>query len=262
MTRRVRSIRELRWLFILLALIIGGGLTAQTVLLSSVAYADDHDDDSDEDCDVLFADVDFFIEINSTDGDSGVQLLLDGEGWEKLEIENPNGKRLLNVKAKSSIKQQGLTEFFFESAEPSFEDQTLVEFLELFPEGVYTFEGVTTEHEGICGMALFTHDLPEGPEIDAELDGDGNMVISWTEVTESFDHPGVPEREIEIDTYEVIADVGDAEFRVLLTADDDQVTIPAELMAHVESGDQVKYEVLAKEESGNQTLSEDLFDIP
>ncbi len=40
------------------------------------------------------------------------------------------------------------------------------------------------------------------------------------------------------------------------------MTIPAELMEHVESGDMVKYEVLAKEESGNQTLSEDLFEIP
>ena len=261
MMRRIRLIRESRWLFLCLALVIGGGLTAQAVLMSNVARADD-DDDSDDDCDLPFADLDFFVEINSTDGDAGVQLLLDGEGWKRLEIENPNGRRLLKVKAKGSIGKQGLTEFFFESAEPSFEDQTLEDFLSLFPEGGYSFEGVTTEREEICGIALLTHDLPAGPEIDASLDGDGDLVISWTGVTESFDHPGAPEREIEIETYEVIADVGDAEFRVLLGADDDQVTVPAEVLAHGESGDEVKYEVLAKEASGNQTLSERLFVIP
>jgi hypothetical protein len=256
-------VRTYPWWFLLLAIGIGGCLVVGNVTVAPLVYAEDGgDDEGDEDCDLLFEDVDFFIEINSTDGDAGVQLNLDGEGWKKLKIEGPGGRTLLRVKAKQSIEKQGLTEFFFESAEPSFEDQPLKEFLELFPEGWYTFEGVTTEGAEICTIALLTHDLPAGPEIDANLDGDGNLVISWTEVTESFDHPGAPDRPIEIESYEVIASVGDGEFRALLGPDDRQVTVPPEVLAHGEPGDEVKYEVLAKEASGNQTLSERLFIIP
>ena len=32
------------------------------------------------------------IEVNSTDGDAGLQIFLDGEAWKKIRIEDPNGK--------------------------------------------------------------------------------------------------------------------------------------------------------------------------
>ena len=82
-------------------------LAAITALLLGIApqigWAEDDDDDE---CIEEF-DVDWFIEINSTDGDAGAQLLLDGEQWKKLEIEDPDGDEILDVKAKRSVRRQG-----------------------------------------------------------------------------------------------------------------------------------------------------------
>ena len=75
------------------------------------------------------------IEINGTDGDAGIQIFLDGEGWDSMKVFDPNGKTVLNFKAKGSVGMQGITELFFESAEPSFDEQPLDELLALFPEG-------------------------------------------------------------------------------------------------------------------------------
>ncbi len=219
---------------------------------AQLGWADDHDE---EDCEQSF-DVNWFIEINSTDGDAGVQLLLDGKQWEELEIESPNDRELLKVKTRSSLRKQGLTEFFFESAEPSFETQSLKKFLKLFPEGRYEFEGETTDDEEICATARLTHDLPGAPEIDADLDEDGNLVITWTEAEGSLDHHQAPARDIEVESYEVIAEVvdGDVDFRMVLPAEAREVTLPPEFGA--EAGDLVKFEVICKEVSGNQTISE------
>jgi hypothetical protein len=223
-----------------------------------VAWAED-----DDDCDEEY-DVDLFAEVNSTDGDVGIQLKLDGEQWKSLEIETPEGDEVLDVKTRRSIRHQGLTEFFFESAEPSFEEQSLADFLALFPEGEYEFDGDLVEGGEICGTAEYTHNLPGAPETDADLNGDGNLVISWEEVEDSYDHPDAPVRDIEIESYEVIAEVvdGDVDFDIVLRSDDMQVTLPPEFMAAAESGDAIKYEVIAKEESGNQTITEGTFLMP
>ncbi|MEJ2088766.1 MAG: hypothetical protein P8Y69_09910, partial [Gammaproteobacteria bacterium] len=87
---------------------------------------------------------------------------------------------------------------------------------------------------------------------------------SWEEVEDSYDHPDAPVRDIEIESYEVIAEVvdGDVDFDIVLRSDDMQVTLPPEFMAAAESGDTIKYEVIAKEESGNQTITEGTFLMP
>jgi len=36
-----------------------------------------------------------FFEINATDGDSGIQMFLDGEGWDKMKVWDPDGKLVL-----------------------------------------------------------------------------------------------------------------------------------------------------------------------
>jgi hypothetical protein len=43
------------------------------------------------------------------------------------EVFDPNGQQILDFSANGSVEQQGITELFFESAEPSFEEQTLEE---------------------------------------------------------------------------------------------------------------------------------------
>ncbi len=82
-----------------------------------------------------------FIEINDTDGDAGIQVFLDGKDWDTMNVFDPDGNEILNLLASGSLGLQGATELFFESAEPSFDVQTLDELLQLFPEGTYTFRG-------------------------------------------------------------------------------------------------------------------------
>ena len=229
-------------------------------MATQIGWADDHDDDE---CIEEF-DVDWFIEINATDGDAGAQLLLDGEQWTRLEIEDPDGKEILDMKTKRSVRMQGLTEFFFETAEPSFAEQSLAEFFALFPEGEYEFDGELRDGGEICATAEFSHNLPGAPDTNAELDGYGNLVISWEEADGSFDHPGAPVREIEVESYEVVAEVldGDVDFHMVMPAEATQVTLPPEFLDDTESGDVVKYEVLCKEETGNQTITEATFTLP
>ncbi len=218
---------------------------------------------------VEFDDAEFFIEINGTDGDAGVQLKLDGEGWNSLEMTNPIGGILLELDAdeSGSIGLQGLTEFFFESAEPSFDDQTLAELFALFPEGEYEFEGMTTEGEMIVATAEFTHNIPAIPEPEVIVYDDGGVEITWMEVEDAFDDPnGAPVGDdIEIDMYRVIVDALDEEGEGLVTLDielpatSDRISIPEEFLALSSEGE-FKFEVIATEESGNQTIFEGEFD--
>ncbi len=197
------------------------------------------------------------IEINDTDGDAGIQIFLDGEGWKSMRVTDPFGNRILDFRAEGSVGIQGITELFFESAEPSFDVQPLSELLRLFPEGNYRFEGVTTGGVPLKGKARLTHALPAGPLLVLPAEDDdsvdpANTVIQWQTVP---DPPGST-----IVGYQVIvvrevgglrvfsADVGPA-----ITS----VTVPPEFM---QPGTTYKYEVLAIEASGNQTISEREFE--
>ncbi len=218
---------------------------------------------------VEFDDAEFFIEINGTDGDAGVQLKLDGEGWNNLEMTNPIGGILLELNAdeNESIGLQGLTEFFFESAEPSFDDQTLAELFVLFPEGEYAFAGTTTEGEVITATAEFTHNIPAIPETEVNVYDDGSVQINWVQVEDAFDDPNgaTVGDDIEIDMYRVIVEALDEEGEGLETLDvempatSDRITLPGEFLALSPTGE-FKYEVIATEESGNQTIFEGEFD--
>ena len=107
-----------------------GGLWTLMIVgaLTLITRADEDDGEKT----IEFSDAAIRIEINDTDGDAGIQMFVDGEPWKTLKVVCPDGKRVLEVKAKGSVRQQGLTELFFESAEPSFEDQTLEELKDLF----------------------------------------------------------------------------------------------------------------------------------
>ena len=100
------------------------------------------------------------IEFNSTANDVGVQVLLDGEPWQSLQIESPNRRTILDIRASMSLREQGLTELFFESSEPSLDEVPLAKFLARFPEGTYKFDGKTIERQEIKGEATFTHVIP------------------------------------------------------------------------------------------------------
>ena len=74
-----------------------------------------------------------FIEWNSTDTDFGIQFFWDGDPWDRMKVRMDGERAVLNVKIAGAVRDQGLTEGFFESAEPSADKLPMDEFLERFP---------------------------------------------------------------------------------------------------------------------------------
>ena len=200
-------------------------------------------------------DAKMIIEFNSTDEDVGIQVFLDGEAWKEMTILTPDARRIFKVRGEGSVKGLGLTELFFESEEPSLDELPLEEFLALFPEGDYEFEGVTVDGIELEGAATFTHVIPAGPVVvwptpGAVLDPNDAMIM-WEPVTSTV--TGSPA--IEIVGYQVIVEQEEPlrVFSVDLPASATRVTVPPEFL---QPGTPHKFEVLAIEVSGNQTISE------
>ena len=204
---------------------------------------------------VLFDDARIRIEVNATDGDAGIQVDLDGDAWESVRILSPDGGRILEVAGRGSVARQGLTELFFEGEEPSFDELSLEELFERFPEGVYQFVGRTVDGDRIVGTATLTHDIPAGPVVLAPLEGQvvnrRNVVIAWLPVTRP--------RGIAIAGYQVIVERDDPlrTFEVTLPASATSVTVPPEFL---EPDTEYDFEILAIEAGGNQTITESSFE--
>ena len=238
---------------------------------SSAAYAQDtsvmRDDDGEE---IPFDDAVIRIEVNSTDGDAGLQIFLDGEPWKQIRIEDPRGRLVFEVDNFGKLRRLGSTELFMESNEPDFQEMTLPAILKLLPAGEYDFEGTTVDGEELEGEATLTHDLPCGPEVTSPGDGDtlnpnAAVVIEWEPVTHKLDTTSATgecgdSTDIVIIGYEVIVDLEESDpsqsFDIILPADATQVTVPAEFII---PGAEYSFEVLAIEESGNQTITEAFF---
>ena len=241
-----------------------------------------------DESEIPFAVANLFFELNDTDGDLGIHALIDGEAWRELEIEDPKGREMLDFRVKGRLQKQGLTEIFFESAEPTFDELPPHKFFRRFPEGIYEVEGETLEGDELESKTELTHVMPAPPEptvngqmkaeqCDPDEAGyDATMVtslpvtIAWSAVQESHPDPfgggaGVqPPVDVVIRNYEVVVEVelevDGQEFAsvlsVILPPDAREFTIPAEFLA---LGDEYKYEVLAREESFNQTAVESCF---
>jgi len=201
---------------------------------------------------IPFGNTDLFVQINATDGDAGLQLALDGEAWKSLKVFAPGGRKILNVSGKGKLKSFGLTGLTFESETPGLDE--IEEFKAIFPEGEYVFRGKTVEGQKLVGTATLTHDFPAGPVVvapgeDAVVSRD-NLVVSWNPVTEP---PGIV-----IVAYQVIVTQNDPHRVISLDppAGATSVTVPPELL---EPDKEYKLEVMAQEESGNQTTTELLF---
>jgi hypothetical protein len=255
-----------------------GGIAA---LLALPAMAYDHDDDDE----IEWDEAELFFELNNTDGDLGIHALIDGGPWKRLKIEDTNERRILGVSVRGRLRRQGLTEFFFESAEPTFDELAPEAFFARFPEGTYEVEGVSLDGMEIESEVEITHAMPAPPvptvndvpfatQCDDEepgynapvIEGDG-YVIAWQPVTMTHPTLGDPQNApgLVVINYEVVVEAeletsdGD-EFTTVLSVivppDVTEMTIPEEFM---EQSETFKYEVLAREESWNQTAIESCF---
>jgi Fibronectin type III domain len=197
------------------------------------------------------------IELNATAQDAGIQMLLDAEDWKRVEIYLPHGgARIMHVRASSSVGRIGVTELFFESAEPTLADLPLKDLLRMFPEGRYRLVGRTTDGREMVGTARLTHDIPAGPTVVVPTEGAvtsvDDTVIDWDPVVEPAG--------IEIAGYQVIVELEEPlrVFSVDLPASVTAVTVPP---AFLKPGTDYKFEVLAIARGGgrNQTITESTF---
>ncbi len=212
-------------------------------------------------------DAKLLIEHNATDEDTGFQGFADHDPWNELAIENPTGTRIVTVTAEGGLRDFGLTELFFETSEPANAEVPIPRVLERLPKGFYEFEAAAVGGGEAEATARFTHRIPEGPELltpedeATGLDPDA-IVVSWEPVTRALSGSAV-----KIVGYQVIVEEGaEPQFpqgfykpvmSVYLPADTTQVTVPGEFMRDDACWE---YEVLAIEDSGNQTLESAAFE--
>ncbi len=215
---------------------------------------------------VELEDAEIRIETNYSDMDSGLQIFADGEPWKEIKVTGPNGNIVYSVSNKGDLKGLGSTEFFTESNEPNYAELTLPEILSFMPEGEYVFEGFTIENKKIVGEAELTHILPCGPNVTSPIEGvdldPDNPIISWMLVTTKIDTSSDTgecevddDEDLEIIHYELIVEIEGTEQKLT-------VILPPDATSYVLSQDFVvegadyKLEVIAREESGNQTITE------
>ena len=208
------------------------------------------------------------IEHNATDHDTGFQGAIDSEGWKRLDVVGPDGP-VLTFKGRGELAELGLTELFFETVEPENVDVPIADMLAKLPEGNYTISGPAQENGESLGrtegVALLTHVIPAGPALLTPAAGatvpTTGLVVSWAPVTQTIN--GGP---VTIIAYQLIVEKDAAphphmigkmnSLSMYLSPNVTSITLPN---GFLEAGAPYSWEVLAIEESGNQTLSSSAF---
>jgi hypothetical protein len=266
---KMRSMRPLAVLLVPMVTLILG-VTAPQV------WAEDGDE-------IPFDVAKLFFELNNSDGDLGIHGLIDGEAWKRLEIEDPRERQMLDISVRGRLKKQGLTELFFESAEPTFDELPARKFFRRFPKGRYEIEGVTLEGDELESEVWLSHRIPAPADVTVKGDdiitadecADEEepeptevslpVVIEWDRVTRSHPNIGWPQdRHIDVVLYQVVVEWEDEDENVFIfnaefpdsdLVDPMQVTVPEEfLLAAGEN--EFKIEVLVRAANNNQTAVE------
>jgi hypothetical protein len=264
----------------MLAVVIGAAMAAAA---AQVSVSQDNGDGDDED-ELEFEEARLFFELNDTDGDLGIHGLVDGEAWKSLEIEGPEGpdeQVLMSVWIRNALRRQGLTEFFFESEEPGFDELTPQQFFRRFPQGLYEIEGITLDGLELEGEVRLSHTMagppdtitvngqPQAPNCDAEElpEVSGPVTIDWSPVTKSHPTIGNPNRDVTVVQYQFVGEIEREDrvpeeivFSVDLPRFVTRFTLPEEFTRLSLDGE-VKYEIITKLWNGNQTGVESCFEI-
>jgi hypothetical protein len=212
-----------------------------------------------------------FIEHNATDADTGVQGNFGGEAWTQLCIWDPNGQLILVAQPQASLASQGMADLFFESREPTNDEQAIEELLGLFPEGEYLIGASGFDGVPRVATATFTHAIPAEPNITspelAEEESAGEVVVPRSELVVSWDlvEETISGDPVTITGYEVILTKVEHDdphgfsqpiYDVHLGPDATSLSVPEEFL---EPGTVYELEVLAIELSGNQTIGLGFF---
>jgi hypothetical protein len=214
-----------------------------------------------------------YIEHNSTAEDTGIHGMFDSSTMAELCVYDPSGRQILAIKPQNQLGQLTMAGIFFESREPAHSDVPVEEHLRNFPEGQYAVRGVTYDGIGYHGAATFTHNIPKPPkmifplemadeaDIKSQIIVPSEVAVAWEPVTETiFGKP------VTIKAYEVIVrsllpsdphGFSHDNLDIHLPASATSLAIPNEFW---KPSTPYEFEVLAVEESGNQTLVSGFFE--
>jgi hypothetical protein len=216
------------------------------------------------------------FETNASACDMGIQIGFDTEGITEGVVKDPNDRRVYSFESAGGMKATGgQTEGFLEGVEPQItellaalgcepsdeeEEISLAELFAAWPAGLYTFKG-----QG--GGATYrdqdrlTRHIPAGPKIvapeNATIVPDAPVLIRWRPVTK----PIVPTLgPVTVVGYHIIVveDGGEAlpQLDVDVPSSETSVKVPAQ---YLRPNTVYQFEVLATEQSGNQTITEGFF---
>jgi hypothetical protein len=270
----------------LLAIAVAAALAATA---AQVSVSQDNGDEDEEELE--FDEAELFFELNDTDGDLGIHGKVDGEDWKALEIvccergddeeaDDEEEEVLLNIWVRNRLRRQGLTEFFFESAEPGFDELTPAQFFQRFRQGIYEIEGTTLDGEELEAEVRLSHVMagppdtvtvdgePQAPNCDSEElpEVSGPVTIDWSPVTMSHPTIGTPNVSVNVQQYQFVGEIEredrvpeEIAFTVDLPRFVTQFTLPPEFNRLSLDGE-VKYEIITKLTNGNQTAIESCFE--
>jgi hypothetical protein len=129
------------------------------------------------------------LEQNFTDQDSEIVIFAKGrdEGLVSLKVTGPDGRTLVQLTAVESTL--GTREFAMESPEPG-----LREVFDAYPEGTYTFRGVTVSGITLTGVAKLSHRLLDPPQFTFD---ESDALLRWKAVPGAAGYVIEFEREVD-----------------------------------------------------------------
>ncbi len=217
---------------------------------------------------IPFPEAELYLELNNTDGDLGIHGSIDGDAWSLLTVEDPRERTILRLSAMGRLRQQGMTQLFFESAEPTFDELSPAEFFKRFPEGEYSIEAISLEGDILFGDVMLSH-VMAAPPSHITLSGtpaarncsdtlpviSGPVVIRWDPVVMS--HPTIGRTgPVEIVRYQFFVEIDSTKLAVDLPPTVTEFEVPREILR---LGNRFKFEIIARTATGNNTAVENCF---
>ena len=207
------------------------------------------------------------IEHNATDNDTGFQIFLDADGWQKLQIIGPDGLVAEFLPA-GPMTELGMTELFLETVEPANAKVPMAKTLEKMREGQYQFIATASKMGGvegqIKGKATLSHKIPGGVTLVAPLEG-ATVPLGQTKMVWQASAKAINGSNINIIAYQLIIEKDEEPHQRMIGKRGLSMYLPAATTSievdkvFFEAATSYKWEVLAIEESGNQTLQTGTF---
>ncbi len=209
-----------------------------------------------------------YFELNDTAGDLGIHSSIDGGPYVELEIEDRRGRTIFSLEAGGSLAQQGVTQLFFESAEPNFSQLSPAKFFRRFPEGKYVIEAETRAGEVFGATVCLSHvmaaragnitvsGIPLVNDSDVPSVSEP-VIIRWDPVTTS--HPTIGKAgPVEIAMYQFFVEGEGFKLGVELPPTVTEFQVPSEILA---LGSTFKFEIIATTDTDNNTAVEHHFTL-